>query len=144
MPGVTLKDVESHAFVKAYAAHLKKSGKVELPKYLDLVKTAVGRELPPYDPDWYYVRLAAIARRLYLHQGLGVGALRVQFGGKKRRGAKPPHAHLASGSVIRSAVQQLEKLKVVEKDAEGGRRISQTGQRDIDRIASQVATAAKK
>ena len=30
--GVTVKDVSSHAFVKAYAAYLKRTGKLEVPK----------------------------------------------------------------------------------------------------------------
>ena len=55
--GVTVKDVQSHAFVKAYAAYLKRTGKVELPKWVDLVKTATHKELAPYDPDWFYVRV---------------------------------------------------------------------------------------
>ena len=64
--GVTVKDVASHDFVIAYAAHLKRIGKIEVPKWADLVKTGTTRELAPYDPDWYYIRAAAIARRVYL------------------------------------------------------------------------------
>jgi small subunit ribosomal protein S19e len=38
--------------------------------------------------------------------------------------------------VDRKVVQALEKLGVIEHDEEkGGRRITQTGQRDLDRIA---------
>lgn len=35
-------------------------------------------------------------------------------------------------------MQALEKIGVLEKDPRGGRRISQDGQRDLDRIASAV------
>eukprot|EP00966_Prymnesium_polylepis_P019692 454071-Prymnesium_polylepis.1 len=69
--GVTVKDVASHDFVIAYAAHLKRIGKIEVPKWADLVKTATHKELAPYDPDWYYIRAAAIARRVYLRAGTG-------------------------------------------------------------------------
>ncbi len=48
----TVKDVKPEAFVVAFAKYLKQSGKVELPKYVDLVRTAVSKELAPYDPDW--------------------------------------------------------------------------------------------
>ena len=70
--GVTVKDVASHDFVIAYAAHLKRIGKIEVPKWADLVKTATHKELAPYDPDWYYIRAAAIARRVYLRAGSGL------------------------------------------------------------------------
>jgi small subunit ribosomal protein S19e len=44
------------AFINAYASHLKRSGKLEIPVWVDLVKTGSFKELAPYDPDWYYVR----------------------------------------------------------------------------------------
>ena len=61
--GICVKDVAANDFVVAYAAHLKRIGKIEVPKWADLVKTASYKELAPYDPDWYYIRAAAIARR---------------------------------------------------------------------------------
>lgn len=54
--GVTVRDVNAAAFIKAYAAHLKNDTNMRLPKWHDVVKTGVGRELAPYDEDWYYVR----------------------------------------------------------------------------------------
>ena len=54
--GVTVKDVAAQDFVIAYAAHLKRIGKIEVPKWADLVKTAAFKELAPYDQDWYYIR----------------------------------------------------------------------------------------
>jgi hypothetical protein len=54
--GVTVKDVPAGEFIVAYAAHLKRTGKIELPKWSDLVKTSKAKELAPYDSDWYYVR----------------------------------------------------------------------------------------
>ena len=54
--GITIKDVDSHEFVKRYAVHLKKQGKISLPELVDLMKTSVSRELAPYNEDWFYVR----------------------------------------------------------------------------------------
>ena len=31
-------------------------GKIEVPTWVDIVKTGAYKELAPYDPDWYYVR----------------------------------------------------------------------------------------
>lgn len=52
----TLALISAEAFITAYASHLKRSGKLEVPTWVDLVKTAAFKELAPYDPDWYYVR----------------------------------------------------------------------------------------
>ena len=46
----------AEAFIKAYSSHLKRSGKLEIPTWVDTVKTGPQKELAPYDPDWYYVR----------------------------------------------------------------------------------------
>lgn len=55
--GTTVKDVPAADFVSTYAAHLKRVGNVELPQWVDTVKTAPRKELAPYDPDWYYIRV---------------------------------------------------------------------------------------
>jgi len=46
----------AEAFITAYSSHLKRSGKLEIPTWVDTVKTGAQKELAPYDPDWYYVR----------------------------------------------------------------------------------------
>lgn len=55
--GVTLKDVESHMWVKEFAAFLQKSGKLTVPKWTDIVKTATFKELPPKVKFLHFVRL---------------------------------------------------------------------------------------
>lgn len=85
--------------------------------------------------------VAAVARHLYLRQGVGVGALRHRYGGSRNRGTRPSHHAISSGSVERKALQALEKIKVLEKHPSGGRKITSEGQRDLDRIAGQVAKA---
>jgi small subunit ribosomal protein S19e len=55
-------------------------------------------------------------------------------GSAKNRGTRPSKHVDASGSVDRKIMQALEKIGVLEKDEEkGGRRITQAGQRDLDR-----------
>ena len=39
---------------------------MELPTWADVVKTASYKELAPYDPDWFFVRAASMARKVYL------------------------------------------------------------------------------
>lgn len=52
----------AEAFIAAYSSHLKRSGKLEVPIWADIVKTGAYKELAPYDPDWYYVRAGASNR----------------------------------------------------------------------------------
>ncbi|KAL2893358.1 40S ribosomal protein S19-1, partial [Bienertia sinuspersici] len=89
---------------------------IELPPWTDIVKMGVLKELAPIDPDWYYIRAASMARKIYLRGGLGVGAFRRIYGGSKRNGSRPPHFEKSSGSVARYILQQLEKMKIVEID----------------------------
>jgi len=55
--GCTVRNVAAQDFIEAYAAHLKRVGAVELPKWADYVKTGTFKELAPYDPDWFFVRM---------------------------------------------------------------------------------------
>jgi small subunit ribosomal protein S19e len=68
---------------------------------------------------WYYDLLAAVARHIYLRNGVGTGALKKLHGGRKRRGTRPSHHAESSGSVARKVLQALEKIKVLEKDPKG-------------------------
>ncbi len=43
-----------------------RSGKMQVPDWVDVVKTNVAKELAPYDEDWFYVRTASVARHLYI------------------------------------------------------------------------------
>ncbi|KAL0828435.1 hypothetical protein Bca101_052113 [Brassica carinata] len=142
--GKTVKDVSPHEFVKAYASHLKRSGKVyfdttpyrhliELPPWTDIVKTGKLNELAPYDPDWYYIRAEV--------DGLGVGAFRRIYGGSKRNGSRPPHFCKISGGVARHIRQQLQTMNIVDLDTKGGRKITSSGERDLDQVAGRIAAA---
>eukprot|EP00729_Bicosta_minor_P026519 gene26519-5967_t len=56
MSQATVKDVQADKFIKSYAALLKRSGRLNVPKWVDLVKTGIHKELAPYNADWFYVR----------------------------------------------------------------------------------------
>ena len=61
------------------------------------------------------------------------------YGGRRNNGSMPSHWCAGSGSIARKSLQTLEQLKIVEKDPNGGRRLTSQGRRDLDRIAAQVA-----
>ncbi|KAL2041943.1 hypothetical protein N7G274_005131 [Stereocaulon virgatum] len=134
--GVSVRDVDAQKFIFAYSAFLKRQGKLPIPGWVDTVKTSPSKELPPQSIDWFYTRAAAVARHIYMRKNVGVGRMRKVHGSTKNRGSRPSHHVNASGSVDRKVMQALEKIGILEQDEEkGGRRITQSGQRDLDRIA---------
>jgi len=140
----SVKDVDQHKFVRAFASFLKKSGKLKVPEWVDLVKTSKGKELAPYDEDWFYIRCAAIARHMYIRSPIGCQTVTKIFGTIKSNGSSPSHFCRSSGSVARKALQALEGIKLVEKVPESsGRRLTSQGRRDLDRIAAQMKTKSK-
>ncbi|KAB0382549.1 hypothetical protein FD755_004466, partial [Muntiacus reevesi] len=132
VPRVTVKDVNQQEFVRAWAAFLKKSGKLKVPEWVDTGKLAKHKEP------------ASTARRLYLWGGAGVGSMAKIYGGRQRNGAMPSHFSRGCKGVAQRVLQALEGLKMVEKDQGGGHKLTPQGQRDLDRIAGQVAAANKK
>ena len=69
---------------------MKKNDKIKPPKWAEFCKTSCARELAPYDPDWLYIRTAALARKVFLRGHLGVGRLCHIMGGKERKGVVGP------------------------------------------------------
>ena len=136
----TVKDVAAPRFIKAFAKHMKRQGKFEVPKWADVVKTGPSKDLPPYDEDWLYIRTASIARQIYNRGGSGVGSFRAIYGSQKRRGTLTNKSMLSGGKIIRYCMQQLEEMGIVEVDEDkGGRRLTPEGQREMDTVAVQVA-----
>jgi small subunit ribosomal protein S19e len=140
LKATSVKDVDSATFVRALAAHLKRSGKMVVPAYCDHIKTSTARELGPDNVDWFYIRAAAIARRLYVRRGMGVGAFRRVFGTSKRKNMLRSHHADACGGIIRYILKEFEKLELVAKSRDGGRMMTASGQRVLDRIANQLKT----
>ncbi|EER04288.1 40S ribosomal protein S19, putative [Perkinsus marinus ATCC 50983] len=141
----TVKDVPAELFIKAFAAHLKAQGQMEVPKWAEYIKTGTQRELAPYDDDYLYIRAAAIARRIYIRPNIGVGALRKIFGMKSNSGTCRTHFTLGAGKINRFLLQQLEKMGfIAQSDAmKGGRIITSLGRQTLDTVAVQAAKAAK-
>jgi len=140
--GICVRDVAAADFITAYAEHLKNSDKFELPVWADLVKTSTTKELAPYGEDWYYIRAASVARKVYLRPGVGVGQLRKWYGSGYGPGVRSVHFKRANAGIIRSVLLQLENMKVTEPCASGGRRMTRVGQQDLDRIANALFNEA--
>ncbi len=132
---VTARDVDPQELLNALKEELKKMEEIQPPEWSKYVKTGVSRERPPEQEDWWYMRAAAVLRKIYLYGPIGTQRLRRMFGGKKNRGHKPEHFYPGSGSIIRKILQQLESAGLVKTKKKKGRMISPKGQKLLDNTA---------
>jgi small subunit ribosomal protein S19e len=135
---VGVRDVPAQKFIERLKEELKKFKEISPPTWAKFVKSGVHKERPPEQLDFWYIRSAAILRRIYLDGPVGVERLRTYFGGRKRRGRRPARFRKASGAIIRKILQQLEAAGLVEKK-KGGRAITPKGQSFLDRIAYEMS-----
>ena len=133
-------DVPATAFVVQAGQKLKETGKVVAPEWAADVKTGTHRQYPPTQQDWYYTRCASIMRRIYIDGPVGVQRLRSLYGGKKNRGARPNRHERSGGSIIRDALQQLDKAGFV-KSVKGGRIVTPQGLAFMDKVATEMVAA---
>ncbi|MDD1673593.1 MAG: 30S ribosomal protein S19e [Methanomicrobiales archaeon] len=130
----TAFDVSPDILIKKLGEELKKKPEMKPPAWTPFVKTGVHRELPPEDPDWWYMRAGAVLRRIYRDGPVGVQRLRSVYGGTRDRGSRPNKFRKGSGSILRKVLQQLETAGLVEK-SKSGRNISAAGRAFVDEIA---------
>ncbi|HLC22476.1 MAG TPA: 30S ribosomal protein S19e [Candidatus Nanoarchaeia archaeon] len=119
------------------AQELKKNKGTQIPNWAKVVKTGVGQERPPENPDWWYIRVASVLRKIYLRGPIGVSKLRTFYGRKKNRGVRPEEFRKGSGKIIRVILQQLETaglVKQAQKGAHKGRVVTPKGQSFLDTI----------
>lgn len=115
---------------------------VEAPDWAPFVKTSPARERPPEDPDWWFVRTASILRKVYTKGPIGTARLRREYGGRDDDGAAPFRSSKGSGSIIRTALQQLEEAGLVETVEGEGRRVTAEGRSFLDNAAHEVRQQA--
>lgn len=135
---VSIYNVDAQKLIEAVAQELKKNEHIVPPEWAPYVKTGVHKERPPENPDWWFVRSAAILRTIYKEGTVGTSKLRSKYGGKKNRGRKPSKFKKGSGNIIRKILQQLEKAEFVQKDKKG-RKISNKGQSLLDTISVKLS-----
>ncbi len=131
----TVYDVPADVLIKRVAERLKDM--VAPPEWAKYVKTGVHKQRSPEQDDWWYFRLASVFRRVYIDGPVGIERLRTYYGGRKRRGVKPPKFRKGSGTIIRSALHQLEQLGFVTKTKEG-RIVTPMGRSFLDKIATEL------
>ncbi|UCG95806.1 MAG: 30S ribosomal protein S19e [archaeon] len=133
----TAIEVGAQQLLEALREEMKKVKDIQPPEWSLYVKTGMNRQRPPEQDDWWYMRSAAVLRKIYLYGPVGTQRLRKMFGGKKNRGHKPEHFYPGSGSIIRKILQQLEKADLI-KTKKRGRMISPKGQKLLDNLAHKM------
>jgi small subunit ribosomal protein S19e len=127
--------------IEELAAYLREnlSDVIKPPPWAMIVKTGPGKERPPARKDWWYIRAAAILRKVYIYGPVGVGSLRTAFGCRQRPGVRGrEHFRKAGGAIIRKIVQQLERAGLVEKAGNKGRVLTPQGRSLLDRLARKL------
>lgn len=136
----TVYDVHPNKLIPDVASELKKLDECKMPEWAKFVKTGAHKDRVPDEADWWYNRSAALLRRIYVDGPVGVTRLRMCYGGRKNRGHKPEKFVKAGGKVIRTILQQLEKVGYVKQIKKKGRVISPQGQSFLDNIAHTTNT----
>jgi small subunit ribosomal protein S19e len=135
---VNVYDVPADQLISRLADRLKNEGKIKPPEWADYVKTGVHKEKAPIQDNWWYLRVAAVLRKVYIKGPIGVSRLSSEFGGRVDRGSKPYRARQGGRSIARTALKQLEEQGLVVNEKGKGRRVSPGGSSLIDNVSYEV------
>ncbi len=131
-------DVPPGLLIHELADEFKKDEKVKPPQWAPFVKTGVHRQKSPTEPDWWYGRLAAVLRKVYVRGPVGIERLAAEYGGSRDGGSAPKHPRQGSRSIARECLQQLERLGYVKTLERRGRVITPKGQSLVDKKARDI------
>lgn len=127
-------------FIELLAQELKSVSQIKPPAWASFVKTGMHKERPPVRKDWWYVRTASILRTVARLGPIGTSKLRTKYGGKHSRGYKSERFARGSGSIIRKAMQQLEKAGLVKHTVKGVHK----GRVTTEKASAMMNTVARK
>lgn len=119
-------------------AEILKNEDISAPTWIPFVKTGAHADKPPQDREWWYTRCASLMRKIYLYGPIGINELRKIYGGGRPSGYGAAHHKDAGGSIIRNAVQGLEKLGYVTNIEKKGRMVSPQGMQKLDKLATEI------
>jgi len=135
----TVFDVPADRLIAGAVAKMKEMPEIKAPAWMAFAKSGAHRERAPEQPDFWYLRCSSLLRRIYMDGPVGVSEFRRHYGGAKQHTVQRAHKKRAGGSIIRKALQQLEKAGLVEKKSvQGkmlGRVVSGKGRALLDSVA---------
>ena len=145
----TYHDVPADLLIADLAQRLSDNDSINAPEWADFVKTGTHREKPPEQEDWWYVRCAAVLRKVAMKGPIGTNHMSQLFGGPKDRGVKPNRAVAGSRKVARTALQQLASAGFITDSFNTagtvtlGKVVTPTGQSLLDESAHSVRPQAE-
>ncbi len=134
----TVYDVPPGLLIEKLREQLQAEGKIKPPEWAKFSRTGVHTEKAPVQADWWYRRVAAVLRKVYVNGPVGSTRLAAEFGGRRDDGSAPYHPRRGSRSVAREAMQQLESLGYLSKLEKKGRSITPAGRKLLDRMAHEI------
>jgi small subunit ribosomal protein S19e len=138
----TLYDAPAEDLIEALAETLAAEDSIDEPDWLQFTKTGHDRELPPEQNDFWQRRAASLLRKVAIDGPVGVGSLETEYGsakqGSNRYQVRPRHKAEGSGSIIRTALQQLADAGYVEVAEGEGRQVTPAGHSLLDETATEV------
>ena len=134
----TVYDVPPGLLIERLKQQLEKEAKIKPPEWAKFARTGVHTEKAPVQRDWWYRRVAAVLRKVYLNGPIGSAHLAAEFGGRRDDGSAPYHPRSGSRSVAREAMQQLESLGYLSKLEKRGRTITPAGRKLLDNLAHEI------
>ncbi len=137
---ITIHEVPVDKFNEKLAEALNKIPEFKIPDWAVFVKTSTAKERPPQTTDFWYKRAASILRQAYIRGVIGVNRLRTRYGGRKKRGSKPPEFRRSGGKIIRTILQQAEKAGFIIKvdGKRKGRQLTKKGLEFLNKVAEDV------
>ena len=135
---MSIYTVEPSKLIREIAEKLKEYPEIVPPENSKFWKTAFFKEIAPVEEDFWYIRCASLLRKVNKYKEIGVNRLRKNYGGRNRKGSGLNHSAKASGKIIRVALQQLEKAKLIEITEKNGRKVAKEGHSLLERTAYSI------
>ena len=144
----TYHDVPADLLIGELSARLAEMEAISPPEWSSIVKTGTHRERPPSQDNWWFIRSAAILRKVGKLGPIGANHMAQHFGGPKDRGVKPNRAVAGSRNISRTVMQQLFNAGLIESkmnvagNVNHGKVLTPKGQSLLDSVAHDVRDQA--
>lgn len=148
MAMTTYHDVPADLLIGELSARLSEVDSINPPEWSKIVKTGTHRERPPAQDNWWYIRSAAVLRKVGKLGPIGANHMAQHFGGPKDRGVKPNRAVAGSRNISRTVMQQLTTAGLIQSKmslsgtVNHGKVLTPAGQKMLDSVAHAVRDEA--
>ena len=148
MAMTTYHDVPADLLIGELSARLSEVDSINPPEWSKIVKTGTHRERPPAQDNWWYIRSAAVLRKVGKLGPIGANHMAQHFGGPKDRGVKPNRAVAGSRNISRTVMQQHTTAGLIQSKmslsgtVNHGKVLTPAGQKMLDSVAHAVRDEA--